>query len=62
MLELKQLPIENPQINTLYYRDIRVAKSVVGITLEQYPELYVFDEDKDCFKSGKEFALEEIDA
>ena len=53
--ELDILPIENPLVNTLYYRDIEVAKSIVKILLEQYPELYVFDEDEDGFKSAKDY-------
>ena len=46
---------DDTQINVIYFRDERVAKFVVSVILKHYPELCVFDEDADCFKTGEEF-------
>ncbi len=53
--DVKQFLDKNSYINTLYYRNNDVAKNVVKSILEKYPELYIFDEDKDCFTSGYDF-------
>lgn len=37
----EKIPFDNPIINELYCRDSKVIRNIIGIILEEYPELYI---------------------
>lgn len=49
----KQVPFNNSQVNEIFYRDESVAKFVVNIIFEEYPELIIMDDDGNMMTAQK---------
>lgn len=49
------IPFKPVQFNVVYYRNILSAKAFVKTILKFYPELYIFNEEKDALESASVF-------